>query len=199
MDQTETMKLLLEAVDGTPKVDEPKKGYANTPDEQTLDSSTQQNFGDDLHKKKSFQHPSRDGDNPRASKKMEEYKLAEERLTKEFEQMKLNESAWSKQLKWDTRRELAELMRGAIEEVSNLLDVISNEQFNMALQLMWDGDHDGAVDEIMQHYATRDGGEPRDWQATAEDLADSFLHISTDLNERPLPALESTGEINHTL
>ena len=52
MDQTTQMKVLLEAVDA-PKVDEPEKGYANTPHEQTLDSATQQNFGRDLHKKKS--------------------------------------------------------------------------------------------------------------------------------------------------
>jgi len=102
MDQTTQMKTLLEAVDGTPQVDEPKNGYANTPDEQTMDSSTQQNFGDDLHKKKSFQHPSRDGDNPRASKRMEEYKLAEDKLTAAFEKFKLNEGMEPNQ-PWTTK------------------------------------------------------------------------------------------------
>jgi len=196
-DGTGAMKVLLESIDA-PEVDEPKDAYANAPNEQTLDSQTQQNFGRDLNKKKAFQSPRKAGDNTKAGR-MQLVDLEEERLTDELKKFKLTESAWSKQLKWDTRRELAELMRGAIEEVSNLLDVISTDQFNIALQLMWDNDWNGATDEIMQWYGTSDGGEPRDWQAIAEDLADNLKHIATDLNERPLPALESTGEVNHSL
>ena len=64
----DSMKTLLEAVDKVekPKVNEPGQGYANTPKEQTLDMTTMNNMGNDLHKKKNAQFRSKAGDNPRA-------------------------------------------------------------------------------------------------------------------------------------
>lgn len=195
MDQTETMKVLLEAVDGTPKVDEPKDGYANTPDEQTLDSATQQNFGDDLHKKKSFQHPSRDGDNPRASKKMEEYKLAEDKLTAAFEQFKLNEGMEPNQ-PWSTKKELAALLDDAIKDTGVLNQIISPEDFDRALGMMMDQDYAAATDFLMGEYSDHNGGTPRDWYVIANDLAEELEEI-VDLRQDV--AMEAVGEINHTL
>jgi hypothetical protein len=198
MDQTEQMKVLLEAVDA-PKVDEPKDAYANTPNEQTLDSATQQNFGDDLHKKKPRQFKYKPGDNSRAAR-MHEYKLEEDRLTKAFDKFKLSESALSKGMKWDTRRELADLIGDALRQ-ADLDGVLGHEIFNEALRLMWEGDWNEATDYLMQYYGTHDGGEPRNWQAVADDLADNLEYIATDLNEREMPAMEAapTGEVNHTL
>jgi len=193
MDQTTQMKTLLEAVDGTPKVDEPEKGYANTPGEQTLDSATQQNFGRDLNKKKSYQHPSRDGDNAMASK-LHAYTLEEERLTREFKKLKLDESSLRKGKKWDTRRELADLIGDALRE-ADLDGVLGHENFNEALRLMWEGDWNEATDYLMQYYATSDGGEPRNWQAIAEDLADNLEYIATDLKEKEEDmSLETAGD-----
>ena len=195
MDQTTQMKVLLEAVDGTPKVDEPKNGYANTPDEQTLDSSVQQNFGDDLHKKKSFQHPSRDGDNPRASKKMEEYRLAEDRLSKAFEKFKLNEAMEPNQ-PWTTKKELAALLDAAIKDTGVLDQIISPEDFSRVLGMMLDQDSSSATDFLMGEYSDHNGGTPRDWYAIAEDLAEELEEI-VDLRQDV--AMEATGEVNHTL
>jgi len=189
------MKTLLEAVDGTPQVDEPKNGYANTPDEQTMDSSTQQNFGDDLHKKKSFQHPSRDGDNPRASKRMEEYKLAEDKLTAAFEKFKLNEGMEPNQ-PWTTKKELAALLDAAIKDTGVLNQIISPEDFSRALGMMLDQDYASATDFLMGEYSDHNGGTPRDWYAIAEDLAEELEEI-VDLRQDV--AMEATGEVNHPL
>lgn len=195
MDQQTQMKVLLEAVDA-PEVDEPKDGFANSPNEQTLDSATQQNFGDDLHKKKSKQFKYKPGDNPRAAK-MHEYKLQEDRLTDAFDKFKLVESALRKGMKWDTRKELSELVWDAVQETGELADVISNDEFNIAVQYMWDSQFEDATMHLMQYYATQDGGEPRNWQAISDDLADNLEYISTDLDERASKedmALETAGD-----
>ena len=190
MDQTTQMKLLLEAVKA-PEVDKPKATYSNTPGEQTLDSATQQNFGDDLHKKKPAQYKQKAGDNARADKTE-----LEEALTAKFNKFKLNESALRKGMKWDTRRELADLIGDALRE-ADLDGVLGHENFNEALRLMWEGDWNEATDYLMQYYTGGDGGEPRNWQAIADDLADNLEYIATDLCEKQeavAEELETAGD-----
>ena len=195
MDQTEQMKVLLEAVDA-PEVDEPKASYANAPNEQTLDSKTQQDMGRDLNKKKAFQSPRKGGDNTKAGR-MQLIDLEEQRLTAAYTEYKLNESALRKGMKWDTRRELADLMGDALRE-ADLDGILGHENFNEALRLMWEGDWNEATDYLMQYYTTGEGGEPRNWQAVAEDLADNLEYIATDLKDLPMTE-EVTGEVNHSL
>ena len=194
-DGTGAMKVLLESIDA-PEVDEPKDAYANAPNEQTLDSQTQQNFGRDLNKKKAFQSPRKAGDNTKAGR-MQLVDLEEERLTDELKKFKLTESALRKGMKWDTRRELADLMGDALRE-ADLDGILGHENFNEALRLMWEGDWNEATDYLMQYYTTGEGGEPRNWQAVAEDLADNLEYIATDLKDLPMTE-EVTGEVNHSL
>lgn len=196
VNSTQAMKTLLESIEA-PEVDEPKNAYANTPNEQTLDSKTQQDMGRDLNKKKAFQSPRKSGDNTKAGR-MQLIDLEEKRLTDAYDKFKLNESALRKGMKWDTRRELADLLGDALRE-ADLDGIIGHENFNEALRLMWEGDWNEATDYLMQYYATQNGGEPRNWQAIAEDLADNLEHICVELDEREPVALESTGEVNHTL
>ena len=177
MDQKTQMKVLLEAIDA-PEVDHPKRSYANTPGEQTLDSATQQNFGRDLNKKKPKQFKYKPGDNSRAAR-MHEYRLEEDRLTKAFRKFKLNESADS----WSKKREGAKLLDDAIKD-AGLEWVISHEIFNMALNSIMDGDWDSACDIIMGEYSDHNGGEPRNWQAIADDLCDDLEYIVSSRIEK---------------
>jgi hypothetical protein len=188
MDQTTEMKLLLEAVD-VPKVDHPKKAYANQPNEQTLDSATQQNFGDDLHKKKSYQHPSRDGDNARASKLIQ-YNLEEKRLSVAFKKFKLNESAEAD--KWSSRKELYNLVDQAIGNAGpDLHYSVTKEYMMAAIERILDGDTMGATDELMQDFTDHNGGERRDHDIYAEELNDELDWIVSNRIEE---ALETQGD-----
>ncbi len=192
MDQTTQMKVLLEAVD-VPKVDEPKKAYANSPDEQTLDSETQQNFGNDLHKKKSFQHPSRDGDNPRAAK-LTEYTLEEARLTEAFEQFKLVEGV-SIDSKWSTDRELAKILQAMINKDDDLENIVTKEQFRNAHSSLMSGDAFEALTELMSNYSSQNGGEMHDHDMVAEGVLSDLEDILKNRIDQTLEtAGDSTGE-----
>ena len=89
MDNTEQMKKLMEAVEkiDVPKVDNPKTDYKNQPTEQTLDSETMSDVGNDLHKKKNWQFRSKDGDNPMAMTPVK-VKQVQESLAKKFKAFK---------------------------------------------------------------------------------------------------------------
>ncbi len=188
MDHTEQMKVLLEAVDA-PKVDEPEKGYANTPHEQTLDSATQQNFGRDLHKKKSYQHPSRDGDNARAAK-LTQYTLEEERLTKAFKKFKLNEGL-ALDTKWTTERELAKILSTMINADDDLEHIVSKDEFDRAHFDMMAGDAETAADDLLGARTTGDGGERQDSTIVRNDVVKMLASI---LDNRVEQALETAGD-----
>ena len=172
-DGTQAMKVLLEAVDA-PEVDEPKDAYANTPNEQTLDSSTQQDMGRDLNKKKGFQSQYHKGDNPLAGR-MQEVKLKEDALAAQFKKLKLRETA---DYRWSKKRELAAHLDDILRSTP-LNDIISPADFNEALNALFAGDSDLACDLLMQHYSDHNGGEPRNWQAIADDLCDDLDFISS--------------------
>lgn len=188
MDQTTQMKLLLEAVD-VPKVDEPKNAYANSPHEQTLDSATQQNFGNDLNKKKSYQHPSRDGDNARASKLIA-YNLEEKRLSVAFKKFKLNESSESD--KWSGRKQLYKLVDQAVHNAGDDLHYSVTKEYMMAaIEFIMDGDTMSATQELMQDFTDHNGGERRDHDVYAEELSDELDWI---ISNRIEEALETAGD-----
>jgi len=188
MDQTTQMKVLLEAVDA-PKVDQPKKGYANTPNEQTLDSATQQNFGRDLNKKKSYQHPSRDGDNARAAK-LTQYTLEEERLTRAFKKFKLNEGL-SLDTKWTTERELAKILSTMINADDDLEHIVSKDEFDKAHFDMMVGDAETAADNLLSRYTTGDDRERQDFTIVRNDVVSVLKGI---LDNRVEQALETAGD-----
>jgi len=189
MNNTEQMTLLLEAVDGTPKVDSPKSGYANTPNEQTLDSATQQNFGNDLNKKKSYQHPSRDGDNPRASA-MTEYKLKEEkRLTAAFERFKLNESV-SIDTKWSSDRELAKILQTMIKNDDDLEYNVGKPEFDKAHFDMMAGDASAAADNLLSRVTTGDDHARNDFHIIRNEIIDALEGILANRQEE---AFETAG------
>jgi len=188
MTQTTDMKLLLEAIDGTPKVDEPKKTYANTPNEQTLDSATQQNFGRDLHKKKSFQSISKAGDNTQAGR-LQLYTLEEKRLTNAFKKFKLLESSDTD--KWSSKKELYRLIDQAVNNAgSDLHYSVTKEYIMRAIELVMDNDTMSATQELMQDFTDHNGGERRDHDVYAEELNDELDFI---LSNRIEEALETAG------
>ena len=194
MDHTTQMRTLLEAVD-VPKVDQPKKAYANTPGEQTLDSATQQNFGDDLHKKKAYQHPSRDGDNAMASK-LHQYNLEEQRLKKAFKKFKLNEGSDDT---WSTKKECSALLDQAIKNTGVLDSIITPEDFHTALGMMMDSSLIGQAETVttflMTEYTDHNGGTPRNWSAISEDLEEELQDIvDLKVDEALETAGDSTGE-----
>lgn len=172
-DGTGAMKVLLESIDA-PEVDEPKDDYANTPEEEYLDSKTQQDMGRDLNKKKSFQSPRKSGDNTKAGRKqLADLEIAESKLSKRFERFKLLES---KDWGWTKKRELADHLEDILKPTP-LINIISTEEFNRVLNILAGGDADGATMELMQHYSDHNGGEPRNWQAWAEDIYDDMVFL----------------------
>jgi hypothetical protein len=165
------MKVLLESIDA-PEVDEPEENYANAPEEEYLDSKTQQDMGRDLNKKKAFQSPRKSGDNTKAGRK-QLLDLEEARLTSALDKFKLIESKdWS----WTKKRELADHLEDVLKPTP-LLNIISTEEFNRVLNILAGGDADAATDELMQHYSDHNGGEPRNWQAWAEDIYDDMVFL----------------------
>ena len=157
-----------------------------------MDSATQQNFGNDLNRKKSFQHPSRDGDNPRASK-LTAYTIEEARLTKAFRKFKLNESPENST--WATKRELSQWLDAAIKSISVINELISPEEFNQALELMLDDNIEATVDMLMQNYTDHNGGEMRNAQIIGDDLFDELDYIKAQRRDETLEtAGDSTGE-----
>jgi hypothetical protein len=160
---------LMEAVEPR-EVDQPKNSYANTPEEQYLDSATQQNFGDDLHKVKPAQYKQRAGDNPRSAEALKE----EKRLAAQFKAFKINEGA----MEWSSTKELARLVDDAIKDQGNdLSSTVTRAMFKQSMDFLLDGNVPSAVDVIMSEFSDHNGGERRDHDAYADDLTDELNAI----------------------
>lgn len=169
MNNHDDFKRLMEAVEPV-KVDTPKNTYSNTPNEQVLDSATQQGFGNDLHKVKSSQYKQKDGDNPRADATIKE----QARLTRAFKKLKLTEGADQ----WSNIKELAKMVDETIKDQgSDLSSTVTRTMFKEAIELLLAGNMMGAVDCIMGEFSDHNGGERRDHDAYAHDLAEDLQFI----------------------
>ncbi len=127
----------MEAID----VDHPTVAHANTPNEQVLDSATQQNMGDDLHKKKPNQYRSKDGDNPRAHRPALVDQI-EESLASKWEQFKLTEGAKPDYIDIDKDGDKKEPMKKAAKDAEEeQLDELSTDMYQR-----YDDAADAAID-----------------------------------------------------
>ena len=169
MNNHDDLKRLMEAV-APVKVDEPGHTYSNTPEEQYLDSATQQNFGDDLHKVKPAQYKQKAGDNPRAAETIKE----EARLTKQFKKFKVMEGA----SEWSSVKELSSLVDEAIKDQGNdLSSTVTRSMFKSAVDAMLDSNVGQAIDIIMSQFSDHNGGERRDHDAYADELEEELNAI----------------------